>query len=304
MASQTRSLLIINPAAGKGKGEKGKEAILKRLGERFGEIDTLVSRYPGHLLKIGEEIKLSLYKRIFTIGGDGTPFELLNGVQLGGGSFESLELGMIPAGTGNSFLRDFIDVAPETAVNAIISGKGRGVDVGEFTYFQDGREEKRLFLNILGVGLIADILKLTNERLKPFGALGYSMAVMLRLFRGMNNRIVIKVDQTEEEFTNSALVICNSKFTGGKMKIAPMARTDDGFLDVIVFNHVNRREILSIFSKIFSGTHISHPKVTTLRGRNIQIDATPQQLLMADGELLGFTPLKLSVSTRKLHLLL
>jgi diacylglycerol kinase family enzyme len=130
------------------------------------------------------------------------------------------------------------------------------------------------------------------------------MAVMLRLFKGMSNRIIVTVDQKEEEFTNSALVICNSKYTGGKMKIAPMARTDDGLLDVIVFNHVNRREILSIFSKIFSGTHISHPKVTTLRGKHIHIDATPQQLLMADGELLGFTPLKLTVSTKKLNLLI
>ena len=302
MTDQSQSLLIINPAAGKGKGDKGVEDILKRLGDRFGKMDTFVSRYPGHLLRIGEEVKLEQYKRIFTLGGDGTTFELINGIQLCGGSLESLELGMIPAGTGNSFLRDFITVNRENAINAIVEGSSRPVDVGEFVYFQDDQKEKRHFINILGVGLIADILKLTNERLKPFGALGYSMAVLLRLFKGMNNRIVVTVDDKEWAFTNSALAISNSKFTGGEMKMAPMAETDDGMLDIIVFNEVNRREILSIFSKIFSGKHISHPKVTILRGRKIHIDAQPQQLLMADGELLGSTPLELHVSTRKLNL--
>ena len=88
------------------------------------------------------------------------------------------------------------------------------------------------------------------------------------------------------------------------MKIAPMARVNDGKVNLIVFNEVNRIDILKIFSKVFSGEHIKHPKVKVFEGQNIEINPQPELLLMADGELLGFTPLKLRVLPKKLKLLI
>jgi diacylglycerol kinase family enzyme len=150
-------------------------------------------------------------------------------------------------------------------------------------------------MNILGAGLIADILKLTNERLKFLGSFGYSLAVLVRLFKGMNNRIRLKVDGVEHFLKDSALVISNSKFTGGKMKIAPMAKADDGRVDIIVFNEVGRLDILKIFSRVFKGDHVNHEKVRVFSGKDIEIESDPPLRLMADGELLGNTPLTLKV---------
>ena len=113
----------------------------------------------------------------------------------------------------------------------------------------------------------------------------------------------VRVDGSDFELKNSALVISNSKFTGGEMKIAPMADTGDGKVDMIVFNEVNRREIISIFANVFKGKHIDHPKVKVFSGSEIEIDAVPQQLLMADGELLGETPMKLKVLPGQLKIL-
>jgi len=210
---------------------------------------------------------------------------------------------MIPAGTGNSFLRDFDDSSPEKWVDHILKGKIRHVDLIEFSFFKKGKPIKNYYINILGFGLIADILKLTNEKLKFLGSFGYSAAVLIRLFKGIKNHIRITIDGESIILKNSALVISNSQYTGGEMKIAPMADTGDGKVDMVVFNEVSRRDIVSIFANVFKGKHIQHPKVKVFSGREISIDSNPQQLIMADGELLGESPLKLKVLPRALKII-
>ncbi len=314
----SKTLLVINPAAGKGKwikhgdkhgdkhggkhGGKHEDEFWAPLKEKFTPLEVLRSQYPGHLYEIGQKAASDGFRRIITVGGDGTPFEILNGYYEPGEPDTPIQMGMIPAGTGNSFLRDFGEADPETWRDAIIKGNSRPVDVIRFTYTAQDQEIKGYFLNILGVGLIADILKLTNEKLKFLGSLGYSAAVLSHLAKGIRNRLKVTIDGREHLFQNSAMVISNSKFTGGAMKIAPMADTADGKVDVVVFNGVNRRETISIFSKIFKGTHINHPRVTILSGSHIRIEAEPPQRLMADGELLGITPMSLECLPRALNL--
>jgi len=298
-----KTFLILNPAAGKGKGKKIFPAIQAALREKFNDLEVRTSEYPGHLAEISRQAVAQGCRRLITIGGDGTPFEVINGLFAAGKPGQEIELGMIPAGTGNSFLRDFADVSPDKWLEYILEGKSRPVDVVEFSYFKAGQEIKSHYLNIMGIGLIADILKLTNEKLKFMGPAGYSMAVLIRLFRGMNNRMKVRVDDQSFALKNSALVISNSRFTGGNMKIAPMADTGDGQVDMVVFNEVNRREIIDIFINVFKGRHVGHPKVKIFRGSEMHIEAEPPQLLMADGELLGQTPMTLRVLPGALRVL-
>jgi YegS/Rv2252/BmrU family lipid kinase len=297
------TLIILNPAAGKGKGKKTFAAVCSALTGKFKKTEVKISAYPGHIVEICKEAAAQGCRRIISVGGDGTPFEIIYGIYANGIPKQKIELGMIPAGTGNSFLRDFDDADPEKWLNYILKGNTRQVDLVEFSYFKQGKEIKSYYINIMGIGLIADILKLTNEKLKFLGSFGYSMAVLLRLFKGMNNRMQALVDGQSFALKNSALVISNSKYTGGQMKIAPMADTGDGKVDMIVFNEVNRREIIDIFAKVFKGKHVDHPKVKVFSGSEIAITAEPPQLLMADGELLGETPMKLKVLPGKLTII-
>jgi diacylglycerol kinase (ATP) len=299
-----KTLVILNPVAGRGRGKKNIGTILDLLKKKIEKLELETSCYPGHISTIGQQAVAEGYRDFITIGGDGTPFELINGVYSTQESLSDIKLGMIPAGTGNSFLRDFVDISDlEQIINRILTGESRAIDVIEFSY-HNPEPEKKYFINILGVGLIADILKLTNERLKVFGPLGYSLAVLIRLFRGLHNRLNLQVDGKCIEIKNSALVISNSKYTGGKMKIAPMARSDDGQVDMIVFNEVNRRDIITIFSNVFKGQHIHHKKVKVFKGKQIGINANPPQMVMADGELLGKTPLQIKVLSKKLSLVI
>ncbi len=301
-----KTLLVVNPAAGHGRGKKVFEGLEPRLREAFPALEVRFSDYPGHVIEIGRDVAHTGYDRVICLGGDGTPYELINGLYDRGRPARLPEIGQIPAGTGNSFLRDFDITTPDGALEAILSGRRRKVDLVEFTFREDRANApttRRYSLNIIGVGLIADILQLTNDHLKFMGSAGYSVAVLVRLIRGMSNRITIEADGRKLEVVDSALVISNSKFTGGKMKIAPPADTSDGRADIILFNGVNRRQIVSIFSGVFSGKHLAHPKVEAIQAAAISVESDPPLRLMADGELIGWTPLRLKVLPAELDFL-
>jgi YegS/Rv2252/BmrU family lipid kinase len=304
MLADLKTRIIINPAAGKGRGGKPADTVLAALSPHARDLSVKYSEHPDHLRVLAAQAVSEQVKRIISVGGDGTPFEIINGIIAAGGDLDGFEFGMIPAGTGNSFLRDFTEISVENILKSILAGNSRKVDLIEFSYLQEQKEIKQHYLNILGVGLISDILKLTNEKFKFLGSFGYSLAVLVRLFKGMHNEIRLIVDDAEYELKNSALVISNSIYTGGSMKIAPNAQVDDGKVDIIIFDQVGRIDILKIFSKVFNGEHIKHPKVKTLKGSKIEIHPEPNLLLMADGELLGYTPLKLEVLPQKLKILL
>jgi diacylglycerol kinase (ATP) len=298
-----KTLLIVNPAAGHGRGKKVFEALESRLREGFPGLEVRFSEHPGHAIELGREAARASYDRILCLGGDGTPYEVINGLYADGRPARLPEIGQIPAGTGNSFLRDFEITTPDEALAAILAGRRRKADLVEFDSQEGGKTARHYSLNIIGVGLIADILRLTNERLKFLGSAGYSLAVLVRLIGGMANRITIEADGRRFNVKDSALVISNSKFTGGKMKIAPTADTSDGKADLVLFNGVNRRQIVAIFAGVFSGKHAAHPKVEMIRAATISVEAEPRLRLMADGELIGWTPLRLKVLPGELDIL-
>jgi len=298
-----KTLVVVNPAAGHGRGKKCFERLEPALREKLPGMEVNFSEYPGHAFEIGRRAAGEGFDRVICLGGDGTPFEFLSGLYDRGRPARRPEIGLIPAGTGNSFIREFGTRTAEEALENIVAGRRHASDLVEFEYRVDGRKVRRYSLNILGVGLIADILQLTNERLKFLGAAGYSLAVLIRLVRGMKNRVEIDMDGRRQTVADSALVVSNSKFTGGKMKIAPAADVADGLADLVLFNGVNRREIVAIFSAVFSGKHAGHPKVEMSRASRITVRADPPLRLMADGELLGHTPLELKVLPGELTIL-
>ncbi|MHB8093518.1 MAG: diacylglycerol/lipid kinase family protein [Candidatus Aminicenantales bacterium] len=300
-----KTMLLVNPVAGHGKGKKCFRRLESRLLREIPGLEVRFSEYPGHVVELSREAARCGIPRILCLGGDGTLYETVNGLRTGTDPDRAaaVQVGLIPAGTGNSFLRDFGVISADQALEAIGAGRSRLVDLVEFECLSRGRLERRWSVNILGVGLIADILKLTNEKLKPLGALGYSLAVLLRLARGMNNRIDIEADGRAWSVRDSALVISNSKYTGGGMMIAPQADAQDGRADLVIFREVNRREIVQIFRGVFSGSHIRHPKVDMIPAASLAILGNPPLRVMADGELVGETPLRAVVLPRALTIL-
>src|SRR5579864_2705009 len=113
-----RFFAIVNPAAGGGRSAKLAGSAIARLREKGLHADVIASAGPGHAVELAREAYEQGYRRFIAVGGDGTAHEILNGVFTGRDLKRRISLGLLPLGTGNSFLRDFTEDAVESSMEA------------------------------------------------------------------------------------------------------------------------------------------------------------------------------------------
>lgn len=287
-----RYLAVLNPAAGGGRCGKLAAEALARLKTAGLEVEVAETRAAGDGSRIAREAYGRGVHRFIAIGGDGTGFEILNGVFPAAETGPRFAMGFLPLGTGNSFLRDFTDQGAEHSIRALCEGKRRPCDVVRLTH----RDGTLYYINILSIGFVAEVAALTNRRFKPFGPLAYIMGVVSKVFSLTPRPFPMKLDGTREDREPVTFIsINNSRFTGGKMKMAPDASTSDGLADVIRVGPMGRLELLKTFPKIFKGTHVHHPAASTAQVRSIEFDLAEEIDIMIDGEVLRVLPKRLDV---------
>jgi len=286
--------LILNPAAGKNKGEHAIETAIPLLEAKGIQSEVLTSLYSGHVIDLVQQIDLSKFDGIVAVGGDGTLFEVINGL-LKKHKNLAIPLGQIPVGTGNSFIKDLNIHSIEDAVNSIFSGKTRKIDVGHFKY----PEGEYYFINLLGTGFVANVAHRAG-RYKTLGPLSYIIGVFEELIKLGSVPVEITIDGKVLQRDFIFAEICNSTKTGGNMIMAPEARIDDGLFDVILLNKISRFNLLKVFPQIFKGTHIHDSHVETFRGKHIKLVTDKPQLLSPDGEVFGTTPIEVTMLTQKI----
>lgn len=293
--------LIYNPAAGGGKGEERFKEAQSLLAERRIAVEPVATQFPRHAEELAEQLARDGRKRIFALGGDGTLSETANGVLRSG---KTPTLGFLPAGTGNDFLRDFEILKRRQAVDRIALGEPRGIDAARIRYEQGGEERTRYSINIFGIGFAAQAADVTNRRYKWAGGQAYNLGVVHRLvgFGPTPTRMVLDGEDLSGDYP--MVMVCNSIHTGGAMKMAPMARPDDGWLDVLTVERLGRLELLRLFMQVREGTHVSHPKVTMRRAKHIELEPEIAGPLLADGEVYGSTPVDVKLQPGALRVLL
>ncbi len=265
-------------------------------------VTTHVSRFPGEMIDLaaavaqtlppaiapGETDPVSTDTAVVAVGGDGTLFEVINGLTRNrvNGTVVPVPLGQIPVGTGNSFIRDLDIHDPQEAVQAILGGNTRAVDLG----ILNCEAGEYHFINLLGAGFVSSVAHRARYY-KRWGALSYVLGVIRETAILAAQDLVLTIDGKRIERTGHFVEICNSRYTGGKMMIAPDARIDDGLFDVVVMSRVTRRKLLSLFPAIFSGTHVQDRSVEVFRGRTVRVQTAAPWLLTPDGETFGATPI-------------
>jgi diacylglycerol kinase (ATP) len=290
---KTSTLAVVNPAAGFGKCAKLLGPAMDRLRASGARFDVAETKRAGHGIEIARNAYRDGYRKFIAVGGDGTSFEIVNGLfpeAAGAALPEALEndekpsLGFLPLGTGNSFLRDFTDDSVEYATRAILEGRSRPCDVIRLKH-KDGEV---FFINILSLGFVADVATLANRRFKPLGAASYALAVVLCLANFKKQKYKIKLDGIEDpDPPNTALLIFNnSKFTGGHMMLAPNADTGDGQIDIVRWSS-GRFDFIWNFRKCYDGSHVEHPLVWQARARHIALDFDSPVDIMIDGEVMN-----------------
>jgi diacylglycerol kinase (ATP) len=229
------------------------------------------------------------------VGGDGTAFEIVNGLtdQLGASDpAQRVSLGFLPLGTGNSFLRDFGDGGAKQAIAALAANRPRACDVLRLEHEAGALH----YLNLLSLGFVAEICSIANRRFKGMGASGYGLGVLMALSTLHSRLLRMQVDSGPAwEQAMVFVSVCNSRFTGGSMMMAPYADTSDGQADLIVCGAMNRLTLLSTFPKIFRGHHVYHHQISASRARSIEFFERSPIDLMIDGEVLHHTPKRIDV---------
>jgi diacylglycerol kinase (ATP) len=292
-------LAVVNPAAGNGRCGKMVGEALDRLRARGVSLDVAETRYAGHGVEMARDAYRAGYRRFLAVGGDGTSFEIVNGIFPEALSGEPPQLGFLPLGTGNSFLRDFTENGLEHATRALIEGRARACDVVRLKH-KDGII---YYINILSLGFVADVCTLANRRFKRMGEWGYMIAVVLCLARFRQGFYTIRVDGGEEISQKTALLIFNnSKYTGGKMMLAPHADTGDGLVEIVRWT-VGRLAFISNFPKCYDGSHINHPAIWHCGAQKVEFRLDHPIDIMVDGEVLTLQCESLEVLPSALNVL-
>jgi diacylglycerol kinase (ATP) len=177
-------LAILNPNAGGGRCGKLAGPVLNRLRQAGVVFETVETHHPGHAVEIAKDAWRRGIRRFLAVGGDGTSFEIVNGLFPAAAEegSETPILGLLPLGTGNSFLRDFTKDGPQYAFDAIVQGRTHPCDV----LCMEHAAGSTHYINLLSMGFPADVCAVTNRRFKSWGPSGYWMgrfACLVRLRR-------------------------------------------------------------------------------------------------------------------------
>ena len=276
-------LAIVNPAAGGGRTAKLAGAQLARLRKGGLRVDVIASSEPGHAIQLAREAYEQGYRRFLAVGGDGTAHEILNGIFGRETSTDRIELGFLPLGTGNSFLRDFTKNGAESSIEALLAGRKRRVDLLRLRHATGTIYS----FNLLSVGFTADVGALTNRIFKPFGHLGYLLGVFVRVVQLKRRGFRMRADADENWDDRRCLFLTfnNSKYTGGTMMIAPQADPTDGLIEYVRWGPIGRLGLLKMLPRLYDGTHTDHPLAERRAVKHVEFALGAPVDVMIDGEI-------------------
>jgi YegS/Rv2252/BmrU family lipid kinase len=302
---------VVNPASSSGRTARRWRSIVAALEAGGGDpIEVQLTRGPGDAIDIVRRLVADGCRDIVVLGGDGTLGEVVAGCVRPDGSGmlrDDLELSVIHQGTGGDLARGLgIPKDEQGAIATAIGGGLRRIDVGVATYdadpgidadadeLPDGRRS-RGFVSTANVGMAADVVQQVTGRLKRLGNNGAFAAATVGCLARNRPRPVVLSSPTGLAASLDVVDIdvCNNRFMGGGMLVAPDASIDDGLLDVVVIAAAGRLRLIRTFPKIYSGRHVDDPLVRVERTSELTVaarDGAGQQGVVLDGELVGRTP--------------
>jgi diacylglycerol kinase (ATP) len=273
---------IVNPAAGGGRCGKLAPRALDRLRAAGLALEVRRTRAPGEATVFAHEAYTAGFRNFIAVGGDGTGFEIVNGLFPDALTGERAALGFLPLGTGNSFLRDFSDRGAEYAIRAILARSRRPCDVIRLNH----AGESLFFINTLNMGFAADVATLTNRHLKFLGEFGYLVGVLVSLARLRRRPFPLRADGERDARRCLFVAFSNSKYTGGKMMIAPHAAVESGTIEYVHWGPIGRLGLIRNLPKLFDGSHMKHAMASRRTAARIEFELSEPVDVVVDGEVL------------------
>ncbi len=279
-----RLCLTVNPHGGYQKGP----AVLRQVKPVFDaagiELRIYETEYAGHATEIIQAVDLTDVDGFCAIGGDGTFHEVLNGL-LSRPDKPDLPLGLIPAGTGNSFLHDFDCLDPVDAAKRIVAGRTQPIDVANISM----NGQARYAFNVIGWGLVTDIL-IRSEGMRWLGESRYTIASALEVLKGRRRPARLIADGQVSDDNFIFILACNTRYTGKGMLMAPRALLSDGLIDLVIVRKASRTQLLRLLPKVFDGSHVTSPLLEYRQVKEFSLQPQLDEPLDIDGELVHGTP--------------
>jgi len=269
----SKFFLIVNLIAGQGRCKEIFPEVRKELDRYNIDYDLHYTNEPEEATDVARMGIEAGFTHIVAVGGDGTVNEVANGVV---GS--NAALAVIPAGTGNDFIRMIgIPSDHRQAVKLLAQEHERLIDLGRV-----GTE--RYFVNGLGIGIDAqvaqDVLKMQRMR----GAAAYLYAAIKEVFRFRAFSVKLEGSDWTEEKTCISLGLANGKYTGGGFKLAPLAEIDDGKIDIAAIGDFAKLERLIRLPQARKGQHLKLSRVSYHQDVKVSISSEAKLIAHVDGE--------------------
>ncbi len=305
----TEWFVIVNPNAGRRKGEKDWPEIAKLLAAANIRFKNMFTQHRIHAIRMARRFVEMGYRNIIVVGGDGTMNEVVNGIfTQSKRPAGSITVGLIPVGTGNDWCRMFgIPYDYKGAIDVITRGITFLQDVAWVKFMQAGMEKNRYFVNMAGMGYDAMVAEKVNKQKDQGkgGPFSYFLNIFSSLFSFKETQIEVSVDGQDvlkaPVFTMN-VGIC--KYNGGGMMQLPNAIPDDGNLDMTVITQLNRFSVVRNVRKLYDGSFTRLPQVKMFRGKSIVINSKPDVYMEADGESLGHSPFKFGIIPKSLKVII
>jgi len=270
-----KHLFIINPQAGKGKGLKYVELIKNLFMGMEDQYFIELTRGPGDATEIVKKYISSGDYRVYSVGGDGTLNEVLNGMMNSNSS-----LAVIASGSGNDFFRNIDAETGENILHRTVNGAEKQVDVGKVN--------GRYFINVASAGIDAEVAyNATRFKNLPLfnGMAAYAAGVFYTVFKYKSISSVVNIGKNCRQNETLLFAVANGRYYGGGMKIAPYADISDGYLDIYHVDRINPFKIMLLFPRLIKGSHGTIREVSYSRSTNVRISSEEEFLLNIDGEI-------------------
>ncbi len=292
-------LVIGNEHSGTNKGHRVLEEVAQYLTDKGISFTTWKTAHPGHATELARQGFSQGYRHFFVIGGDGTFNEVINGLEASTEA-DPVTLGLIPAGSGNDFIRSNTSITGNTKemLDYIFQAEPTWVDCG---VINGGR-----FLNVCGFGLDVDLaLRQTKIKKHIKGSMSYYLATLITICNLRVYPVRYTIDGTTTVEDDIFLfAVGNGRSYGGGFPVAPKAELQDGYLDVCVVSKLPFYKVPWILIKLLKGKHLDCKQyVRYYQCKKVEMDSTNHtQPLNIDGELVQHAPMRCEILPRSLKI--
>lgn len=295
-----KTFFVVNPKSANGNTGRRWAELAAVIGRTLSDFGVEFTRGEMDAMHITRRALKNGYECIVAVGGDGTINEVTNGFFEDGKAINpQAALGVLPRGTGGDFRKTFDwELDDDAAIGRLKTPDTRPFDVGVLEFRgHDGATKQRYFANICSFGASGLVDQEVNRTSKVFGGtVSFMVGSVKALLKYRDVKVRVSFDGGAPEALDvTTLSVCNGRFFGGGMKVAPEADVSDGLFDVTVWSGYTLRDFVVRSRGVYSGAHVNWKGTRTLRARSVSAESDDQVLIDCDGEQPGMLPARFTL---------